>query len=232
MKTPFCLLALAIVSIANALSASEAMLGYTGTTSDSFSPINAVVPGTIGWTFQPLTSLSVTALGAFTYNLPSGSTDVGLWSSDGTLLASSVITSGSTLVDQSRYESITPILLTPGQTYYLGEFSSSGPIQSIAVYPTEPSGPDGYATMSPDIQLDDAAWQTNSIFEFPSITVGSPGAAIIAPNFQFQIIPEPSAVCLLGISSLILLAGRRLLLTTPHNHHVHRYGCGRLGQSH
>lgn len=209
VRTLLCLAILAITWMVRAQGSLEAMSGYVGTTSDSYTPIESTVFGTIGWTFQPLTSISVTALGAFTYNLPSGSTDVGLWSSDGTLLASSIITSDSTLVNQSRYESIAPVMLTPGLTYYLGEFSSSGAIQSVAVYPTEPSGPDGYATMASEIELDDAAWQTNAIFEFPSVTAGSPGAAIIAPNFEFQTVPEPSILSLAGVSVILLLARRR-----------------------
>lgn len=209
MRTLLCMAMLAMTWTVRAQGYLEAMSGYVGTTSDSYTPTESTVFGTIGWTFQPLTSISVTALGAFTYNLPSGSTDVGLWSSDGTLLASSIITSSSTLINQSRYESIAPVMLTAGLTYYLGEFSSSGAIQSVAVDPNELNGPDGYATMASEIQLDSAAWQTNGVFEFPSVTAGSPGSAIIAPNFEFQPVPEPSTLSLAGVSMVLMLARRR-----------------------
>jgi hypothetical protein len=194
--------------MAHAQGSFEAMVSYVGTTSDTHSPIISTEPGTIGWTFQLTTGISVTSLGALTYNLPSGSTDVGLWNSDGTLLASVLVTSGSMLVDQSRYVAITPLLLTAGQTYYLGEYSSSGTIQSIAIDPNDPTGSDGYATMGPYIQLEAAAYG-NPAFGFPTVTEGAPGSAIIAPNFQFQPVPEPSVLGLAGAGLAGLLATRR-----------------------
>lgn len=190
----------------------EAMTGYVGTTSPNLGAITSTEPGTIGWTFQPLTDISVTALGAFTYNLPSQSTDVGLWNSAGMLLASVVFTSSSTLVNQSRYIAITPLLLIANQTYYLGEYSSSGTIQSIAVDPNEPGGSDGYATMGPGIQLGAAAYG-NPVFGFPATTEASPGSAIIAPNFEFQPVPEPSVLGLTGAGLAGLLALRRVRVT-------------------
>ena len=186
----------------------EAMLDYVGTQEPGvLTPIYSEISGTVGWTFQPLTDLSVTALGAFEYNLPSGPVDVGLWDSAGDLLASSTITGGSTLVDQSRYETIAPVTLTLGQTYYLGEFSPGGVLQSVAVNPSIP--PYGYATMSPEIQLGNVAYENNSNFGFPSTLDGSTGSAIIAPNFEFQPVPEPGAFCLIGAGALVLPAIRR-----------------------
>jgi hypothetical protein len=199
---------LATVRMAHAQGSFEAMVNYVGTTSDHISQIFSSEPGTVGWTFQPTAGISVTSLGALTYALPSGSTDVGLWDASGTLLASVVVNSSSTLVDQSRYVAITPLLLTAGQTYYLGEYSAAGAIQSIAINPNEPSGPDGYATMGPYIQLEAAAYG-NPAFGFPTITEGAPGSAIVAPNFQFQPVPEPSELGLLGAGLIAVLAKRR-----------------------
>lgn len=186
----------------------EAMLNFTGTQEPGvLTPIYSSISGTIGWTFQPLTDISVTALGAFDYDLPVGPVSVGLWNSAGDLLASSTITSSSTSVGQSRYETIVPVALTLGQTYYLGEFSPGSILQAVAVNPSTP--PYGYATMSPEIQLDNAAYDNNSDFGFPSTLDGSTGSAITGPNFQFEPVPEPAAFGLVGLSLLALLGARR-----------------------
>jgi len=162
----------------------------------------------LGWTFQPQTSISVTALGAFNYVVPSeGGLEVGLWDSSGVLLASKTITAGSLSLDQSLYESITPVTLAADQTYYLGAFSPAGSFESIVVIPNDGIG-DGYATMSPEIQLGNVAYEQNSDFEFPDITANSPGSAFIAPNFEFEPAPEPSTLCLLGAGSFVLLMMR------------------------
>lgn len=205
MKTFLCLLALAAAWTARAQSDLEAMTGYVGTTSDSFTPIYSEQAGPVGWTFQPLTDISVTALGAWAYVVPGhGGLEVGLWNAGGALLASNTITAGSLPVNQSLYALITPVMLAAGQTYYLGAFSPAGSFQSITVDPNNP--PNGYATMSLDIQLGNVAYAQNSGFAFPSITENLPGSAIVAPNFEFQPVPEPFS--LFSAGALVLLAAR------------------------
>jgi hypothetical protein len=206
MKKLFCLTALAAACSARAQS--EAMLGFVGTTSSNFTPIYSVQFGPVGWTFTPQTDISVTALGAFAYCLPGTGLEVGLWNSSGTLLASDNITTAGLLIDQSYYQSVTPLELTAGQTYFLGAYSSAGSFQSVAIDPNDGSS-DGSATMSPEIQLDQAAYLNSFTFEFPSTTSGSPGSAIVAPNFEFEPVPEPSSLCLLGVGPLVFLARRR-----------------------
>ena len=194
--------------MAKAQGTSEGILSYVGTTiPEAFGPIEAFIPGTVGWTFKPLTSISVTALGGFAYNLPSGSTCIGLWASGGTLLASNTVTSSSTLIDQSFYEAITPVALTQNQTYYLGEFSTLGPIESVVVDPGD-GAPFGYAITDPEIQLGNVAYEANSDFGFPSVVDGSPNSAIIAPNFEFQPVPEPSTIWLVYAGLLVFSARR------------------------
>ncbi len=98
-------------------------------------------------------------------------------------------------------------MLTAGQTYYLGAYS---PSQTVYFYVVGPdSDTHGYAVMSPEIQLGVLAFNTNSVFAFPSSTEGQPGDAVVMPNFQFQPVPEPSTVCLLGGGVIGLLAMRR-----------------------
>jgi hypothetical protein len=189
----------------------EAMSGYVGTTSSSYSPIYSVQAGPVGWTFQPLTDIEVTDLGAWAHATPGTGLEIGLWNAGGTLLASNTVTSGSQAVNQSLYVPINPVMLSAGQTYYLGAYSPAGSFQCIAVVPN--SGPNGYATMSPDIQLGSAANQQNSGFVFPDISPNDPGSAIVAPNFEFQPVPEPASVGLSGVGALAWFAVRRRRLS-------------------
>lgn len=184
----------------------EAMQGYVNPTTDIFSAIATGHPMTLGWTFQPQTDINVTALGAFDDVLHgSGNMEIGLWNSSGDLLISSLVALTGTSTN-SVYQSISPTMLTAGQTYYLGAYSSSE-VYFYFVGPDSDTG--GYALMSPEIQLDGPAYNTNSAFAFPSTTEGQPGDAIVIPNFQFEIVPEPSTFCLLGGGTIVLLALRK-----------------------
>jgi Domain of unknown function (DUF4082)/PEP-CTERM motif len=219
MKTLFCLApVLAATLTAVAQGSLEAMLNYVGTTSSGnnpiYSPIYSSANRSLGWTFQPLANMDVTALGSFNYILPgAGGIQVGLWDSSGALLASETITASSSLEDQTLYESITPVMLTANQTYFLAAYSPAG------AFPFYVVGPDtdqkGYATMSPEIQLGIAAYSPNAGFGFPSTTVGSPGDAVIAPNFQFQTVPEPSVLWLFGGGLMLFLITRRQNFKSP-----------------
>lgn len=185
--------------------ASEAMPNYS---IGSMHIITLPVSGTVGWAFQPLTDISVTALGAFAYNMPAGGLDVGLWDSSGLLLASNTITPGSSSVNFSLYEPVMPVMLAADQIYYLGAYSPSGPFVSDVVDPVDyPES--GAAAMSPDILLEGIAAEHNSDFEFPDTIAQPPGSAIISPNFEFEDVPEPSTIYLFGAGSLVLLIARR-----------------------
>jgi hypothetical protein len=204
------LLFLAVALTANAQGAVEAMLSFVGTAPSGSSPVYSSVfssiNGSVGWTFRPGTDIEVTALGAFGYLVPSrGNLEIGLWDSSGTLLASHAVGAGSTAVGQSLYESIAPLRLAASQTYFLGAYSSAGPLTAVVVTPSTP--PNGYATMSPEIQLGLVAYSSGSGFSFPATTDGLPGYAIIAPNFEYQPIPEASASMLLsgGVAALLMV---------------------------
>lgn len=202
------------VFTANAQANLEAMQDYTGTSPSGgnpiYSSIYASINGPIGWTFQPNTDIDVTALGAFDYLIPAfDSLDVGLWDSNGTLLASQAVSAASLAAGHSRYETIAPLPLLASKTYYLAAYSASGPLSAVVVTPD--AAPNGYATMSPEIQLGLAAYSSGSGFSFPGTTDGNPGYAIIAPNFEFHPTPEPSALLLSGggLITLLLLNQRR-----------------------
>ena len=90
-----------------------------------------MLAATAGWTFQTTNAFTVTELGCFANvfedNPGVTSVQVGLWDDSGSLLASNSITPASTLFDQTRYESITPVSLSPGQVYHLGVYYSGAP---------------------------------------------------------------------------------------------------------
>jgi hypothetical protein len=116
MKTLLCLIALT-TTLAVEAQTSEALLDYSPN-------LNELGYGyTAGWSFQPATNISLTALGAFQYLVANSGNIVGLWDASGALLASNSITASSLLVNQSLYEPITPVSLSADETYYLGAYS-------------------------------------------------------------------------------------------------------------
>jgi hypothetical protein len=162
--------------------------------------------GTAGWSFQPLTDVSVTALGSFDYLVNAqGPIAVGLWTADGTLLASHIITSSSMLVNECRYEAIPAIQLSLDQTYFVGAYVTSGALMNFSV--ADPD--DGTVVMAPEIQLGMAAKSSAAGFNFLDSIQSPSGYAFLAPNFEFQPVPEPSTFWLVGAGSLALLATRR-----------------------
>ena len=85
---------------------------------------------TCGFLFTALADVSVQALGQWDENLDGLSigTPVGLWSSDGTLLASVVVPSGTAapLTGAYRYVPISPVQLIAGRQYVIASAQASG----------------------------------------------------------------------------------------------------------
>jgi hypothetical protein len=168
----------------------EAIIDDAGSVAGSYA-------GTAGWTFQPLKEMTVTDLGCLTNVVAlMGSVQIGLWDQNGVLLASNTITSADTLSHQTYYESITPVAILPSQTYHIGAYS--GGLISLVI-----GGP-GFGFMnslSGDIQMGSAA-NTASGFAFPAVVADSAGVLLLAPNFRYTNIPEPSSLSLLAIPLL------------------------------
>lgn len=184
----------------NVQAASEGIAGYVA--SDG-----GYAFGTAGWTFQPLAPISVTSLGCFDYILNANSQSpmsVGLWASNGSLLASNSVTATSPLVNQSRYEPIAPVALTAGLTYHIGAYY---PSNGVTVLLAAAPGNGGSVTTSFPIQFGGAV-QEPSGFGFPTLVQGGAGAALLVPNFQFVAVPEPTLLAL-GTLGLVILASRK-----------------------
>jgi hypothetical protein len=134
-----------------------------------------------GFAFSVTTSGSVTALGIFAgpaLTLPVGQNfAVGLWTSSGTLLASTTVTSTDTAIDSFYYHSITPITLSAGQTYVVGAQMGSG-VQTYF---------GGSSTMAGGLQYVGSRWMTSGSLSMPT---GYDGAAsdpgYVGANFLFD----------------------------------------------
>jgi hypothetical protein len=160
-----------------------------GSTSGSFT-------GTAGWAFQAVGGFEVSELGVFDYVLqeaPTGPVTVGLWDTNGTLLASVDVSAASALYNQSRYSSITPVSLIGGQTYFLGAFRSIGFSMNV------PRSGDGSFTPSGNIQYLGLAENSTATFSIPQLQDGSSSLLYAGPNF---LVPEPSSFALMGVGLL------------------------------
>jgi hypothetical protein len=198
MRAIYFLAAITLLVRAQICLATEGMLNYVA--SDS-----GYAFGTGGWTFQTLTPISVTSLGVFDYILNPNAQNqspmsVGLWDNSGTLLASNSVTATSLLVNQSRYEPITPVTLTPGLTYHLGAYY---PTLAVTTLLAEVPGNGGSASMAPEIQLGMAVAEASG-FASPNTQVGGSGSALLVPNFQFTDVPEPASASLLLLCGLVM----------------------------
>jgi Domain of unknown function (DUF4082)/PEP-CTERM motif len=178
----------------------EAVTSYTNASATSWD-------GTAGGTFQVTRPESLTALGCFDYvfGLNPGTIQVGLWDDAGNLIASNTISSDSPLVNQSRYQSITPVPLDPGQLYHLGAYSTNGTINLDVAAPSL----GGSVVTAAQITLADSARAEGGFFS-PVSVPSTPGALYLGANFQFQDrVPEPSSGLLVGLAGLLFLVCRR-----------------------
>src|SRR5262245_17047068 len=200
MKILLHIAALTLVVTANAQGTLEAVLSYSPSG-------GANLPGTVGWTFQTTTNITVTDLGVFTNVIASQTNiQVGLWDSSSNLLGSATVTLGSPLTNSARYESINGVLCVPGTVYHLGAFSLSAPsIQFNYVAPGS-----GTVSMSSYIQLGGSAQSVGTGFGSPIEINGADGSIFLAPTFLYRpIVPEPSGLALLSLGGLAFAAVRR-----------------------
>ena len=189
---------LAVVCSARAQGTSQAILGYTNAIVGLFS-------GTAGWTFQVTNAVTVTELGClanfFVNNPTANQVQVGLWASDHSLLASSSISPTNAQVELSLYDSIAPVLLTPGQPYYIGVYYPGGLVGLDVVAPTI----GGLVFASTHIVSLATAYSPGG-FTWPAMEAGTIGAAYLGPNFRY--VPEPSSIVLFGLGVLWLAVRR------------------------
>ncbi|MEP6755697.1 MAG: PEP-CTERM sorting domain-containing protein [Chthonomonadales bacterium] len=189
-------LALAIPSQAQTMA-----LDFTGGITGSADGNN-----TLGWEFALSSSVTVKDLGIYDEGDDGlvNSHQVGLWTTGGTLLASTTLASGLSGTDVSsistfgsfRFNSITDLVLGPG-SYVLG----AAYLQSDAdVVRTNTSAP----SMAPGFSFTQGHYNLGSGFAFPGGTFATSGGHF-GPNLRISSsdVPEPGmVVSLLGAGSL------------------------------
>lgn len=83
--------------------------------------------GTVGWSFIPSASLTVTHLGRHYGQGNVSNHQVGIWEEpSGTLVASGTVLQASASEFGYKYVSITPVVLSPAKTYSVGSLEASG----------------------------------------------------------------------------------------------------------
>jgi hypothetical protein len=158
--------------------------------------------GGAGWSFVPTTDILVTGISGL-------GQQVSFWQSPGQGLATFTITSPS-----YNFESILPLLLSAGQTYFI---SCQNPNFSGIVIG---EGHDRLGTGGGRATTFETALFISQFESYLISTSGqwsSTGSDYLTygPNFQFQVVPEPTACSLLLLFSCIRL-GSRFLSSSIH----------------
>lgn len=165
-------------------------------------------PLTLGWAFEVNSPVSVTWLSFFDSDQDglAESHPVGLWSAAGTLLVSATVEAGTAtpLRDKFRAVPVTPTLLLPG-AYRIGALFLSG--NDPNMFPTFTTD---FST-APEITFLRTASAVGAALTNPNPTFFTMGPGYFGPNFEFQPVPEPGSMTLVGAFGLLagLVAWRR-----------------------
>ena len=176
---------------------------------------------TIGWGFNVSQQQLVSELGYYDYEQDGlvFDHDVALFRvSDNSILASGTVTTLDALDGYFRYIDIAPVLLNPGESYYIAGFDPAfcagganpcGPVADPHDRVANP--PSGDLGFAPTIKYE--GWQSESTPSLDLISynpdmapwANSDGPLIVA-NFKSTVVPVPAAVWLFG-SGLLGLVG-------------------------
>lgn len=202
---PATVAALGVALLALTTSAHAQVLALDFSTSGFSDTVNnANIDTTIGWTFSVNTPVTVTALGLWDEGADGFQTDheVGLWDSNGTLVASTTITSASTTVSSSStdgqwlFNTISDQVLSSG-TYTIGALFTEDS-NDFMRYGT---------TASIDTRLGFGApvWSTPATGTGLTQPTGNPpytSPGLFGPNLQLNavVVPEANTVALLTLA--------------------------------
>lgn len=153
----------------------------------------SIAQTTMGWKFTVNdTPIVVTALGLvdcsqftpfISCNCFSENHEIGIWSTDGTLLTSTIVTPTSPLTDRFRYTPITPIILEASTTYIIGAENDS---VEMAFF----DNVDNFSVQSEityEAEILDIPYSAG--LNFPTYMVTTNESGMFGPNFLFEPMP-------------------------------------------
>jgi hypothetical protein len=156
-------------------------------------------PFTLGWRFTINTPITVNWLDLFDDSQDglAVSHGIGIWDAGGTLLVSGTVAGGTAdpLHNQFRAVAVTPTLLAAGD-YRIGAVFLDGSDNNLF-----PGYATNFATAS-QIAFVENAFVAGGALANPTNTAGA-DPAYFGPNFEFDAVPEPSAILLLGTAALL-----------------------------
>ena len=148
--------------------------------------IHSYVVGGVGWSFVPTSDLLVTSV--YTYD----GTQVTFWQGPSQIISNIDYPSLS-----GSFQPIAPLLLSAGQTYFISSQNSNLNLAlNVVLYSDElsPFTNSPYITQFENYQFSQSA-QWSPFPDGANASVFSLG-----PNFQFQVVPEPTAFELLVLA--------------------------------
>ena len=182
-------------SVAKAVPISAVTVGAGGTTTNTGD-------WAAGWEFTVSQTIQVTDLGKFDFEADGiVGTDVGLYDSTagGTMLTSASLVGASfelSGVYRAYYTAITPVTLTPGNTYTIVAVQD-GPAETIfwgsGLATTYASG----ITYAGGVASSGASLPATFTSNAPN-----PGSGYFGGTFKFEAVPEPASLTLLGMGAL------------------------------
>jgi hypothetical protein len=198
----FLILAMLLLPLAAAADTIAINPSQTGVENDAY---NANV--TLGWNFTLTSPLTLLDLGYFDYG-GDGLADphpVGIWDSDGDLLASAVVPAGTagTLVDGFRFETVAPLVLVPGD-YTIGGYAN---VASTDIFDfADPS-----TVTIGGLTFGEHLYTRGDSLTMPASPPSYPGAGYFGPDFMASPIPtpEPAFWLLLSVCSIGFLGASR-----------------------
>jgi hypothetical protein len=155
----------------------------------SFTPPGALFPrdGGVGWSFVPTSDLMVTAIS-------SSAPQVSFWLGTNQVIANYDYAGpyGSLLLGATtNFQSVAPLLLSAGQTYFIStQFSNfTSQVNSFVFGP----GATSFTNSSYISQFASYSLSTSDQWSPTTTPPDNSNYLLLGPNFQFQVVPEPTA---------------------------------------